>query len=65
VDDSFITFVPVKRIVSPCVNVCEIDTASGFCRGCARTTDEIAGWSSGTDAWRHAVMRELLKRRAK
>lgn len=62
-DDSFITFVPVKRVVSPCINICEIDTTSGLCRGCARTTDEIAGWSSGTDAWRHAVMRKLPGRR--
>ena len=61
-DDGFITFVPVKRMVSPCINVCEID-ATGLCRGCARTTDEIAGWSSGTDAWRHAVMRALPGRR--
>jgi len=62
-DDSFITFVPVKRMVSPCINICEIDATSRQCRGCARTVDEIAGWSSGTDAWRHAVMRELPGRR--
>ena len=62
-DDSFITFVPVKRMVSPCINICEIDIASGLCRGCARTTDEIVGWSDGTDAWRRAVMRELPGRR--
>jgi predicted Fe-S protein YdhL (DUF1289 family) len=62
-DDSFIEWVPVKRIVSPCINICEIDPASGLCRGCARTTDEITGWSGGTDAWRHTVMRALPARR--
>lgn len=64
-DDGFITFVPTKRIVSPCVNVCEIDAATGLCRGCARTGDEIAGWSGGSDAWRRAVMRALPGRRVR
>lgn len=62
-DDSFIEFVPVRRIVSPCINICEIDPRNQLCRGCARTTDEIAGWSSGSDAWRAAVMRQLPSRR--
>jgi predicted Fe-S protein YdhL (DUF1289 family) len=30
--------------LSPCIGVCIIDPASGFCRGCARTIREIAGW---------------------
>jgi hypothetical protein len=63
VDDGFIEFVPVRHIVSPCINICEIDPRDGLCRGCARTTDEIAGWSSGSDSWRAAVMRELADRR--
>ncbi|CAN5407818.1 hypothetical protein BH10PSE14_BH10PSE14_02280 [soil metagenome] len=62
-DDGFIAFVPVQRIVSPCVNICEIDPRDRLCRGCARTSDEIAGWSSGSDHWRDAVMRDLPGRR--
>lgn len=30
--------------ISPCVGVCIIDPASGYCLGCARTIPEIAGW---------------------
>lgn len=30
--------------ISPCIGVCIIDPATGFCRGCARTIPEIAGW---------------------
>ena len=56
--------VPVVRIESPCVNICEIDEASGLCAGCARTIDEIVGWSSGTPEWRAAVMAELPRRRS-
>ena len=29
---------------SPCVSVCEIDPATRFCRGCLRTSAEIAAW---------------------
>nr|WP_272628237.1 DUF1289 domain-containing protein [Sphingomonas sp. QA11] len=54
----------MKRIESPCVNICEMDAASGLCTGCARTIDEIAGWSSGSAAWRDAVMAALPGRRA-
>lgn len=61
-DDGF-EIVPVVRIDSPCVNVCEIDDASGLCVGCARTIDEIMRWSSGTPEWRNAVMRALPARR--
>lgn len=61
-EDGF-EIVPVVRIDSPCVNMCEIDAASGLCAGCARTIDEIVGWSSATPAWRDAVLRELPGRR--
>ncbi len=52
------------RIASPCVNICRIDAASGQCEGCARTMDEIAGWTSGTPEWRQAVMQQLPARKA-
>ncbi|HEU4620686.1 MAG TPA: DUF1289 domain-containing protein [Burkholderiaceae bacterium] len=32
-------------VPSPCMSVCQIDPASGWCRGCFRTLDEIADWS--------------------
>jgi predicted Fe-S protein YdhL (DUF1289 family) len=31
-------------VPSPCIKVCDLDRASGFCLGCGRTLDEIAGW---------------------
>jgi uncharacterized protein len=30
--------------LSPCIAVCVLDPKSGYCRGCFRTIDEIAGW---------------------
>ena len=29
---------------SPCIGVCRLDEATGFCLGCARTGEEIATW---------------------
>jgi predicted Fe-S protein YdhL (DUF1289 family) len=33
-------------VPSPCVGVCRMDAASGYCLGCWRTLDEIAHWSA-------------------
>lgn len=51
-------------IRSPCVSVCRIDAATGFCEGCFRTLDEIAAWGSLPDAQRQAVWDEIGRRRA-
>ncbi|MDB5704026.1 MAG: hypothetical protein JWN66_1142 [Sphingomonas bacterium] len=57
--DGIVEPVPVRMIDSPCVNICVMDDATGLCTGCARTIDEIAGWTSGSAAWRDAVMADL------
>ena len=33
------------KLTSPCINICEIDNNTGFCKGCFRTKMEIAKWS--------------------
>jgi len=59
-----ISFVAPVAMESPCVGVCSLDADRGLCTGCARTIDEIAGWSSGTPEWRRSVMAALPARRA-
>ncbi len=49
---------------SPCINVCQMDAATGWCAGCLRTLDEIARWSSLDEPRRHAVLDALPQRRA-
>ena len=49
-------------IESPCILVCSIDMKTGFCFGCGRTRDEIAGWIDMTSQTRRAVMAELASR---
>ena len=46
----------MKNMISPCILVCSIDETSGNCIGCGRTRDEIARWTSFTDAERRALM---------
>ena len=50
-------------IPSPCINVCRMDPATGWCEGCLRTLDEIAAWSALDDAAKRAVWKLLPARR--
>lgn len=49
-------------MLSPCVLLCAIDDQTGFCFGCGRTRNEIAGWVGFTDAERRALMNALPER---
>jgi len=49
-------------VVSPCVSVCQMDEASGWCVGCLRTLDEIAFWSVLDFDDKVAVMAQLAQR---
>lgn len=51
-------------VASPCVNVCRMDDASGWCLGCRRTLQEIAQWSVMDDEAKLAVWGQLRQRRA-
>jgi predicted Fe-S protein YdhL (DUF1289 family) len=53
------------EVPSPCVNVCFIDTASGLCRGCLRTLQEIADWMEMSPNEKRATLRALALRREK
>lgn len=50
-------------VTSPCVHICEMDPASGWCRGCARSLQEIAGWGSAPEAVQRHVLGLLAERR--
>ncbi|ATN34712.1 DUF1289 domain-containing protein [Rhizobium sp. ACO-34A] len=47
---------------SPCILVCSIDMKTGYCFGCGRTRDEIAGWIGYTDQERRSIMEGLPAR---
>jgi predicted Fe-S protein YdhL (DUF1289 family) len=51
-------------VLTPCIKVCVVDTASGLCSGCGRTLTEIGGWLGLSDDQRRAVMAMLPSRLA-
>jgi uncharacterized protein len=53
----------VNNPISPCIGVCIIDPASGFCVGCARSIPEIAGWLDFSPEEKHRILATLAARR--
>jgi predicted Fe-S protein YdhL (DUF1289 family) len=51
-------------VASPCVSVCRMDAATGFCAGCFRSVDEIAGWTAFSADEKRQVLARLPGRRA-
>jgi len=49
-------------VPSPCVAVCEMDPATGWCKGCQRTLDEIADWALLDAEARRAIWAQLPAR---
>lgn len=54
----------MTAIISPCVKLCVLDSATGFCAGCGRSVAEIANWLRLSDKERRAVMALLPDRLA-
>lgn len=50
------------EIESPCTKVCQVHPETRLCLGCARSIEEIGGWSSMTPEARRAIMDELPHR---
>lgn len=51
-------------VLSPCIGVCVMDAASGYCSGCLRSLAEIAVWSGAGEDTRRAIKAALPARRA-
>ena len=53
----------IAPVPSPCINICQMDADTGWCAGCQRTLDEIAGWSQLSEEDKRAVWQQLPQRR--
>ncbi|CAG9177832.1 hypothetical protein LMG23992_03579 [Cupriavidus laharis] len=53
-----------QPVPSPCRNVCRMDAASGYCEGCLRTIEEIAGWSAMSEDDKRRIWAQLPQRAA-
>lgn len=50
-------------VASPCISVCRMHEATGWCEGCLRTIGEIAAWGGLDDAGKLGVLALLPARR--
>ena len=51
-------------VESPCIDVCEMDPATGYCKGCTRTIEEITAWSRIGDDEKRAILARVAAREA-
>ena len=53
-----------NTVASPCMSVCQMDEASGWCVGCLRTLGEIAQWGNIDPASKRAIWASIETRLA-
>jgi predicted Fe-S protein YdhL (DUF1289 family) len=52
-----------REIASPCENICQMNPQTGYCIGCLRTLDEIAGWLEMSNEEKRRLLVRLDERR--
>lgn len=50
-------------VPSPCIDICDVNSPSGYCRGCYRSLQEIAEWPYMNDTERTAVLMVIQQRK--
>lgn len=48
---------------SPCVGICRLDNATGWCLGCARDTNELASWRTLSPVEQARIWADLPRRK--
>jgi len=53
-----------NKIISPCISICKIDPVTGYCYGCARTTEEKKSWKNENTSkdWKLKNLDEIIQR---
>ena len=46
-------------MLTPCVAVCQFDAHTNICKGCGRTRQQVAEWSTYSDDKRLDMMKEF------
>lgn len=55
----------MKKLKSPCVDVCEFSGPKGWCLGCGRTRQECDKWKAMKPYDKNILENELKKRMSK
>jgi predicted Fe-S protein YdhL (DUF1289 family) len=61
-----VTSAPLEQSIlpSPCVGICRLDDATGWCLGCARNTNEVSRWRDLSPAEQIHIWADLPRRKA-
>ncbi len=53
-----------EKIISPCISICKTDPVTGYCYGCARTTEEKKLWKDDktTNEWKIKNLKLITER---
>ena len=53
-----------NKIISPCISICKTDPVTGYCYGCARTTEEKKLWKDDktTNEWKIKNLKLITER---
>jgi len=54
---------PAPAVPSPCIGICRMHEATGWCEGCLRTLAEIAAWGQLADPAKRQLLQQLPARR--
>lgn len=54
-----------EEVQSPCIGVCSMSEATGFCHGCYRTIDEIKAWWDMNVSEQKSLLLTLDERQSK
>jgi predicted Fe-S protein YdhL (DUF1289 family) len=51
-----------EPVPSPCISVCRMDEAKGWCMGCLRTPDELTGWRQKDESTKRIIWERVAQR---
>ena len=57
-------YILTKMTVSPCISICKMDPETGYCNGCARSSEEKIIWKDKetTNEWKINNINKIQKR---
>ena len=53
-----------EKVISPCISICRTDPVTGYCYGCARTSEEKKLWKdeSTNNQWKEENIKLIINR---
>lgn len=49
-------------MITPCINLCQLDATERYCIGCRRTVEELTNWQKLSEEQQQKILEELETR---